>query len=95
MLINEYLLGTVKRAIEIDTREVIQENKIKVTSSAIDITICFEQCYQFHHQLSWSHAEDGALIIGRLCFPSMCTNRKGLFSPEIRPNKFARKKPSI
>eukprot|EP00800_Vazella_pourtalesii_P018078 TRINITY_DN5705_c0_g1_i2.p1 TRINITY_DN5705_c0_g1~~TRINITY_DN5705_c0_g1_i2.p1 ORF type:complete len:500 (+),score=102.63 TRINITY_DN5705_c0_g1_i2:736-2235(+) len=59
-------IGTVKRAIEIDTREVIQENKIKVTSSAIDITICFEQCYQFHHQLSWSHAEDGALVIAKI-----------------------------
>ena len=54
------------RAIEIDTREVIQDNKIKVTSSAIDIAMCFEQCYQFYHGLSWSHVKEGELVIGKL-----------------------------
>lgn len=59
------MTGTVKRAIEMDDKTIIQENKIKVTSSSIDVSICFEQCYQFHEKLNWP-VEDDSKIVSKL-----------------------------
>ena len=49
----------LERVVTYDSGQVYDTyNNIKVTSSAVDTSICFEQCYQFYERLQWPVSED-------------------------------------
>ena len=51
--------ASLGRVIQFDSGQVYDKyNNIKVTSSAVDTSICFEQCYQFYERLQWPVNED-------------------------------------
>ena len=49
----------LQRCVTFDSGQVYgTQNNIKVTSSAVDTALSFEQCYQFYEQLQWPLRED-------------------------------------
>ncbi|KAI6646513.1 centrosomal protein [Oopsacas minuta] len=51
--------ASLQRLVEYDSGQVYgTHSNIKVTSSAVDTALCFEQCYHFYERLQWPVKED-------------------------------------
>lgn len=52
-------VSSLERVVKYDSGQIYDtQSNIKVTSSAVDTALCFEQCYHFYERLQWPVSED-------------------------------------